>query len=77
VAREVREAQDTLAKKNRAIDDYDRVFRGVATVLTGLFTLAGQDELAEKVRPSARRPGRTQEQEQSEPGTDAGETAPA
>lgn len=78
VAREVREAQDTLAKKNRAIEEYDRVFRGVATILAGLFTLANQDELAEKVRPSARRPGRTREQEQTEPEqTDPGVAAPA
>lgn len=57
VAREEREAQVTLVEKNRAIDAYDRVFQGVSTVLTGLFILAGQDELAERVRPSARRPG--------------------
>ncbi len=53
MALEVHEAQDTLAKKNRAIEEYDRAFQGVATVLTGLFVLADQDELANKVRPSA------------------------
>lgn len=66
VAREVREAQDTLAKKNQAVADYDRIFKGVALTLTGLFTLAGQDELARKVRPSARRPGQTLQEDEPE-----------
>ena len=55
-------AQATLAKKNQAVEEYDRVFTGVATSLSGLFTLAGERELAEKVRPSTRRPGQTVEQ---------------
>lgn len=62
VASEEREAQGTLAKKNQAIEEYDRLFTGVATSLAGLFTLAGEQELAEKVRPSARRPGQTVDQ---------------
>ncbi len=62
VASEEREGQGTLAKKNRAIEEYERLFTGVATSSAGLFTLAGEQELPEKVRPSARRPGQAVEQ---------------
>ncbi len=65
-AREEREGQVTLAEKTRAIAEYDRVFRGVATVFNGLLVLAGEDDLARKVRPSVRRPGRTVEQAEAE-----------
>lgn len=66
VATEAREAQGTLSKKNQAIEEYDRVFTGVATSLAGLFTLAGEQELADKVRPSTRRPGQTVEQAEAQ-----------
>ena len=69
LANEVRESQVTLAAKNRAIDSYDRVFRSVATVLTGLFVLSDQDALAQRVRPSLRRPGRTATEEGEEAAT--------
>ena len=58
VTLEERQSQATLARKNEAIDAYDRAFQGVSTLFTGLFILAGQDDLADRVRPSLRRPGR-------------------
>ena len=61
VAREGREAQLTLTEKHRAISDYDGVFVAVAGTLSGLFALAGLPELAARVRPSRRAPGRTAE----------------
>ncbi len=57
VQREVREAQATLHTKTDAITAYDGTFSGVATTLSGLLTLAGKPELADKVRPSLRRAG--------------------
>ena len=66
VQREVREAQATLAAKDRALAAHDTCFSSVATTLTGLLHHAGNTDLAAKVRPSTRRPGQT--------ATEAGET---
>ncbi len=63
VAREAREAEGTLATKNRAMDAFDETFRKVATLLSASLSIAGEDELASRVRPTARRPGRTAESE--------------
>ncbi len=57
VQREVREAQVTLQAKTDAIAAHDVAFSGVATTLSGLLTLAGKPELADKVWPSVRRNG--------------------
>lgn len=62
VQREVREAQQTLDERDRALAAYDATFSGVATVLSGLLRLSGKTELAAKVRPSVRRPGQTAEE---------------
>ncbi|MEM1413578.1 MAG: hypothetical protein AAGH15_01695 [Myxococcota bacterium] len=61
VAREVREAQATKETRDRAMARYDRVFRTYASLLVTLFELAGAQGLADRVRPSVGRPGRTQE----------------
>jgi hypothetical protein len=60
VAREAREGEATLAGKNAAMSAYDERFSRAATFLTGLFRLAGHLDLADRVRPSPRRPGQTE-----------------
>lgn len=52
---EERERQDALAARDRAIQDWSRTYQGVASILTGLFVLAGRDDLGERLRPTARR----------------------
>ncbi len=60
VRREAREAEATHTAKQRALATYDERFAAAASALTGLFHLAGEHALAERVRPSARRPGRVE-----------------
>ena len=62
VAKEVREAQVARQARNEAMDDYDRVFTGIATLFEAFFLLGGQRDLADRVRPSRRRPGTTEEE---------------
>ena len=70
VAKEKREAQETLTNRDRAVDAYDTAYSQAANFLVGIFSLAGLSELAERVRPTARRIAR--------PGGDSGEEeAPA
>ncbi len=53
-----KQADGTRQAKNEAIRAYDRKFLRVARVAESLFHFAGMHELADRVRPSTRRPGR-------------------
>jgi hypothetical protein len=55
VERERREAQLTLEAKNKALAEWTAGYPGIASVTTGLFELAGRNDLADVVRPTARR----------------------
>ena len=76
VAREAREAEATLVAKNRALAEHDRVFGDMATLVSALLRVGGEDELAARVRPSPKRPGQTVEVAEGDDGTaDATEAA--
>ncbi len=62
-----KQADGTRQAKNEAIYAYDRKFLRVARVAESLFHFAGMHELAERVRPSTRRPGRRLAEENGEP----------
>lgn len=55
VERERRESQLTQAAKNEAMDDWSTRYPRTADTIAALFALAGRDELANAVRPTARR----------------------
>lgn len=59
VAREAREAETTLTAKTRAMEVNDAGFTRAAGTLAMLAAAAGLDDLAARVRPSGRNPGRT------------------
>ncbi|MCP3963965.1 MAG: hypothetical protein GY719_39535 [bacterium] len=56
-----KDAETTRLAKNEAIEKYDRQFFYVGRATEGLFDLAGMHDLAERVRPSIRRPGRRED----------------
>lgn len=60
IAREKTEADATLVAKNLAMKEFDQTFLRVARTLEALYTLAGELDLAARVRPAPRRPGRTE-----------------
>lgn len=59
VSADTRKSQVTAVARNEAIRDHDRVFSWAASALAACFRMAGQYHLAERIRPSVRRPGRT------------------
>lgn len=56
----LRDSQQALIRRNRAIPVFDRTFRRLAGTVENLFELAGMPEEARLVRPASRRPGLTQ-----------------
>lgn len=58
VASDLRENQVTKTARDGAMSRHDRVYSRVANVLSALFDFAGEEELADRIRPTLRRPGR-------------------
>lgn len=56
--RALRVAQETRKEKNRAKDSHERLLLWSARTLEGYYQLAGEQELAERIRPATRRLGR-------------------
>ena len=75
VKREEREAEETQSAKSRALDAYDVNFTASATLIEAGLLVAGKPELADRVRPSRRRPGVTagsEEEGDGDPGNGVG-----
>jgi hypothetical protein len=66
IARETREAQATLVRKNQAMERFDADLRAFALVLEGLLIMAGMTDLAERVRPATASRGTTGEETPSD-----------
>ena len=55
VKREEREAEQALTKRDAAVTAFEPVYTGIADVAAGLLELAGQGDLASRVKPTVRR----------------------
>ncbi len=53
-----RAVQRSRQRKNAALEEHDRTFLWTARTLEGYYRLAGEDKLAQEIRPSTHRPGR-------------------
>lgn len=61
VRADVRESEATQVDKNRALQEFDRVFSAAASFVSALLSMGGEEELARRVRPSNRKVGLTAE----------------
>ncbi len=69
-----RRAEDAYLKKVEATKSYDQLFTRAARTFEDWCRLIGRDELADRIRPSEKRPGRTV-QEPPEPSEEIADAA--
>ncbi|HAA58447.1 MAG TPA: hypothetical protein DCE42_27030 [Myxococcales bacterium] len=72
VQQEVRELQSALVQREQARENWDKAYKGVSRIAEGLFFLADNPELAERVRYTVRRSSgkdKTPEENQETPTT--------
>jgi hypothetical protein len=75
VERERREAQTAMIARNHAASRWERIYGAVAEIVVGLASVAGEDELALRIRPTARkRAGIVEAPETTPPETTEDET---
>jgi hypothetical protein len=55
LTQEQREADSAMLRRNNALVVWRLIYRGVAAALTGLYLLAGREDLAQRIRPTSRR----------------------
>lgn len=55
LTQERREADSAMLRRNNVLAAWRLIYRGVAAALTGLYLLAGREDLAQRIRPTSRR----------------------
>lgn len=71
VAQQERQSEVLLLAKNEVLDQHNKTFLWIARTVESLFSLAGLEEVAKRIRPSNRRPGVTEKPfEEPESGDD-------
>lgn len=73
LAGEEREAEALLVEREEILEEWERVYRSVAHMLQGAYQLAGEDELADRIRPTIDRASGAEPPEGDEPELDADE----
>lgn len=73
---EEKQRQRAINDRDRALEKWTDTYEGIGHVLTGLFLLAGREELAEQLRPTVRKTSGKDVVEIEEPAVDDDPTIP-
>lgn len=67
---EEREAEALLVEREKVLKEWQRTYSSVASMLQGAYQLAGEDELADRVRPTVQRARGAEPLDEDRPATD-------